>query len=252
MQDLLTGLMLNLLQQQQNAAPTAYNATPPGSSAPLFSPAAEQEQEVPCEQQQEVPCDGQDSSRRAARARRAAAEAALHQYEQFPLTAGAVGTVPKLLHLFEQGWPVGAAPLTYQPLSQSRYTGTSKAQRTQWYNMSQCYILLQRLAEMHTITTQQAAQVVEAWRLGSAAAYVLPAGTVSKEALDAQQPGSLCIDSLLSNKGKGTALGLDAVNKEAARLELVQRTKNQKRAAAGRQGGLASAQAKRQRKDGGT
>jgi hypothetical protein len=160
--------------------------------------------------------------------------------------------VPRLLHLFEKGWAPEVSPeeYIYKALNQSQYKGTLKSQRTQWDNMRQCYMLLQQLSKLHSISTEQAAEVVELWRLGHPTAYVLPAGTVTGVEADGRQAGSSSIDSLLSNASTGKVLGLDGVTKDARGLDIVKQVKNAKRAAAGRLGGLKSAEAKRQRRAG--
>jgi hypothetical protein len=210
----------------------------------------QQQQEEDWEQQRQSAGQGSSSSRPWSSQPGSSGD--LYEYQQFGLTAGIVGTVPNLLHLFEKGWSPDRRPeeYIYKALIQSQYKGSKKSQRVQWDNMRQCYTLLQQLSILHGISTEQAAAVVELWRLGNPTAYVLPAGTVTEVAADGQQEGSSRIDSLLSNASTGKVLGLDAVTKQARDLDIVQQVKNPKRAAAGRLGGLKSAEAKRQRREG--
>jgi hypothetical protein len=53
-------------------------------------------------------------------------------------------------------------------------------------------------------------------------------------ASDGQQAGSRSLDSLLSNASTGIIQVLDAVTKQARKLDVVKQVKNAKRAAAGR------------------
>jgi hypothetical protein len=249
---------VELLQQQQqpqvhggtwtpDAAMRQHDWTPPTG----LNQQEEQRQQAEGWEQQQQQSAGQGSSSRP-RLSQPASLGALHEYEQFILTAGIVRTVPRLQHLFEKGWAPEVSPeeYMYKALNQSQYKGSVKSQRVQWDNMRQCYTLLQQLSVLHSISTEQAAAVVELWRLGNTTAYVLPAGTVTEVAADGQHAGSRSIDSLLFNARTGKILGLDAVTKQARELDIVKQVKNPKRAAAGRLGGLKSATAKRQRRAG--
>lgn len=251
LQSLLTGVVLTMAHDMEvlkgllqdavlQSSARGLDARQHGSSQPDGVPDVGEQQ--PQQQQRQASSSSSRSTQSAA------AAAAEHMFEckQFGLTAGIVGTFPKLLHLFDKGWPVAleGSPLNYQPLSKSKYKGGEKKQRTQWDNMSQGYTLVKRLSETCDISIQQAAAVAEAWRLGSAAAYLLPDGTVTADAASATADGSQCFENMLGNTKE---LGLDAALKTARQLPLVQQAKNAKRAAAGRAGSAASAATKRQR-----
>ena len=256
----MTGLVIHMAQkmdlqqqhfqhwQQQPWQQGASGAQAGQTAEPAGGPcAADGVHTASTQQQQPLQQPRQSSSSSSRQQAGPQTEQPLHTYSQFGLTAGTVNTVPRLLHLFEKGWAPDAAPsqYIYQALSQSKYTGDIKRQRVQWDNMLQGYKLLQRLSAVNSISTEQAAAVVEFWRLGKKAAYVLPDGSVTAaDAAEAQR-----IKNLLSNAESDKVLGLDAVVKEARNLDFVQETKNQKRAAAGRAGGVKSGAVKRQRRE---
>jgi len=168
------------------------------------------------------------------------------------LKASGVKTVPNLLHLFDIGWPINSPQRSLTPLSQSVYSGDKPAEKQQWDHLKQCYILITELSKEgaggQPISKQQAAEVVEVWRSGRPAAYALPDGSVAAKTSEAQPDGSVCFVNLLSNATSGKELTLNQVCQEARNLPIVSNTKNGKRAAAGRTGGVACGQAKRQRK----
>lgn len=253
LQSVLVGVVLSTAQQQQQQQHMLQHQMLQRSSISMHTPHPSDSHfdDVPdteehSQQQQDQSRAGSSHSQQA---QQPGTAAKLHEYTQFGLTAGVVSTVPKLLYLFETGWPLGVGPsaVTYQALSKSKYTGTIKAQRQQWDLMSQGYTLITCLTQTYGITTGQAAEVVELWRLGKPAAYVLLDGTVTADMTAAGPEGSKRFDNMLCNTKEQS---LCAVLKQARGLELVKLTKNPKRAAAGRAGGAASAEAKRRRKAG--
>jgi hypothetical protein len=83
----------------------------------------------------------------------------------FVLKTDTVSTVPRLVHLFEFGWPVGGADIVrvYSALRSVQMSGKHR-NKQQFELMGVGYRFVTVIAGTNDISTQQAAEVIELWR----------------------------------------------------------------------------------------
>jgi hypothetical protein len=191
------------------------------------------------------------------------------------ITVKAVGTVPRLVQCWHEGWPltVPAAHRVYKPKQGGGFDmkGLDKAASTQLDALKQGYLLVCAVSEQHSISMTAAAKAVELWRQGKSAAVQLsgdkfivsPAAMIQQEQQQQQQqqqhegeqlqqagavpppqqaggaeqlqPGTIVLHSLLP--ACTSAMSLDKLCKEARKLGVVQQRKDAKKREAGKAGG---------------
>jgi hypothetical protein len=190
----------------------------------------------------------------------AAAVAAASGVKAFHVTTTSITTVPELLELFEEGWPLKAAAAhrVYTRLSEEGFArGLPSNQAQQYEVLRQGYLLVRGVSQLYGISMKQAAAVVEIWR-DHKPAFVPTQGTVVAAELDstaAVQGTQLPVpEDLLESKRQKSKqqqqqrrLTMYRLCEAARGMDMVVQQKDPIRSAAGKAGGTAAATAKKQR-----
>jgi hypothetical protein len=176
----------------------------------------------------------------------------------FVLKTNTVSTVPKLVHLFEFGWPVGGPGMirTYSALRSVHMSGKGP-NKQQFELMGVGYRFVTVIAGENNISTQQAAEVIELWRHNKPAS-IRTDGTVhessSGRGSSSSTVGGACrmlpvlpfFNESLSAKSH---MSLCTLCKTARSYPAVQQLADSQKQKAGRAGATASNARKRQRSE---
>ena len=169
-----------------------------------------------------------------------------------PRTSDVV-TVPCLVRLWQEGWPLGVTDeqKTVKALAAGykEHPSMGNPDRGALDNLKQAYLLVEAVSSEQGISVVEAGKVVEAWWLGDSAVLVPgPGGALAVASAEEQQQeqvvgadiplGSVILPSPFPTRvGKPKARSLDAVCKYARGDVRVKLLKNPTKQAAGTKGG---------------
>lgn len=171
---------------------------------------------------------------------------------QFCLKVGTVETVPRMLHLWEQGWPVGGPGMvrTFPALSTVHMSGSGGAKQ-QYDLLKLGNRLISVTATANNISTEQAAEVIEKWRAGQTAVIKADGSIDSSSSSDGGSSSSTRVlpplPEIAASMPKSGLMGLTALCKLARDLPAIKQLADAKKQKAGLAGAQASSARKRQR-----
>jgi hypothetical protein len=174
----------------------------------------------------------------------------------FALKTDTVSTVPRLVHLFEFGWPVGGPDIVrvYSALRSVHMSGRHP-NKQQFELMGVGYRFVAVIAGENDISTQQAAEVIELWRHNKPAS-IRTDGTVHEGSSGRGSSSSSTVGRLLpvlpffaEALSAKSRMSLCALCKTVRSYPAVQQLANSQKQNAGRAGATASNARKRQRSE---
>ena len=167
--------------------------------------------------------------------------------------------MPRLLKLFQSGWPVDSPHKVYTGLDEAGFaSGLRHNQSLQYDVLRQGYLLIKGVSRQQGVSLEQAAEIVQIWR-GNTAAVITADGVIMAPFMTAD--GVMAVmtaDGVMPAQAAGVVLNsllplvphrkdgwtINQLCQYARNMECVTTQKNGVKAAAGREGGTA---AKKQR-----
>jgi hypothetical protein len=237
LQDLLVGMQLHNSELFRAALLSNHFSTDAqgGSSSHAFPQEPVQQQAMPPQQQQAQQQQPLQQAGRPAAAAATGTSRGRQITKQFSVTTTDIKTVPKLLQLFQTGWPVDSPHKIYTGLAEPGFAQGLADNEAQLYAvLRQGYLLVKAVQQLLPVTIEQAADIVEAWR-DNAAAVIYANGRVVAAGAGTVE-GHVVASWLPQHTRKWT---INKLCQHARNMDCVKMQKDRAKSAAGREGGVA-------------